>query len=186
MSGGKNSEGNFLCRVNFSSSYENLFPAETGGGGGEGRKGKGGRAMKGSRYLHSTLPPFVSVTRSTLLQRHSSSGIGGERAGGGGGREGVIDARVVLPGHPVYREGVFVLLPGCRHWLRTCSAFLKSCHPCYGIDSPPSFPLAPSPRPSNPALFLVAATIIRRIVVDPHSPPSLLLRSPPRAIVKNS
>lgn len=90
-----------------------------------------GGAVKGSRYLHSTLPPFVSVTKSTLLRNTLPPGWRDE---------GLIDARVVLPGHPVYREGVFVLLPGCRHWLRTCSAFLKSCHPCYGIDSPPTFP----------------------------------------------
>lgn len=72
--------------------------------------------------------------------------------------------RAVLPGHPVYREGVFVLLPGCWHWLRTCSAFLKLCHPCYGMDST-VFPIVSSP--SNLDLFFVAATTMKRIVANP-------------------
>lgn len=116
MSGRKNSEENFLCRVNFSFSHENLFPA-------------GGHERVSLPTQHITSIRIGNEVDFT--PQHSSSGIGGE---------GVIDTRVVLPGHPVYGEGVFVLLPGCRHWLRTCSAFLKSCHPCYGIDSPPSFP----------------------------------------------
>lgn len=87
--------------------------------------------MKGSRYVHRHITSIRIGNEVDFTPQHSSYGIGGE---------GIIDARVVLPGHPVYREGVFVLLPGCRHWLRTCSAFLKSCYPCYGIDSPPSFP----------------------------------------------
>lgn len=73
--------------------------------------------MKGSHYLYSALPPFVSVTRSTL--QHSSS------------KRGRTHRRSIIGTPRIYRKGVFVLLPGCQHWLRTCSAFLKSCHPCY-------------------------------------------------------
>jgi len=122
-----NSEGKFGCWVNFSFGCENLSPA-------------GGHERGLPVYLHSALPPFVSVTRSTLLC--GTLPLSGE-----------VAHRRGITGTPrIYRKGVFVLLPGCRHWLRTCSAFLKSCHPCYGCRLHCRF-LRPSVSSSNPGSF---------------------------------
>lgn len=69
----------------------------------------------------------------------------------------VREPKQTLPGCPIYTQfihtyhryiqvaqvlyiydggfcaNVFVLLPGCWHWLTTCSEFLKSSYPCYNV-----------------------------------------------------